>query len=53
MVKWKKQLMEERSEVFASGKGVAPDRESEIQGLRAKISQLTMENDFFSKVLGR
>ncbi len=46
IVKWKKQLLEQSSEVFASGKGLAPDRESEIQSLQAKIGQLTMENDF-------
>ncbi len=53
IVKWKKQLLEQSSEVFASAKGLAPDRESEIHALRAKIGQLTMENDFLSKVLGR
>ena len=65
IVKWKKLLIEQSSEVFASGKGLAPDRESEIQSLQAKIGQLTracpmsaasalgMENDFLSKVLGR
>ena len=30
IVKWKKQLIEQSNEVFASGKGLAPDRESEI-----------------------
>ena len=65
IVKWKKQLIEQSSEVFASGKGLAPDRESEIQSLQAKIGQLTracpmsvasalgMENDFLAKVLDR
>ena len=53
IVKWKKQLIEQSNEVFASGKGLSPDRESEIQGLQAKIGQLTMENDFLAKVLGR
>lgn len=53
IVKWKKQLIEQSSEVFASGKGLSPDRESELQSLQAKIGQLTMENDFLSKVLGR
>jgi len=53
IVKWKKQLLENSNEVFASAKGLAPDRESEIQGLQAKIGQLTMENDFLGKVLGR
>lgn len=53
IVKWKKQLTENASEVFVSGKGLAPDRESEIQGLQSKVGQLTMENDFLAKVLGR
>ena len=53
IVKWKKQLLENSAEVFASGKGLAPDRESEIQSLQAKIGQITMENDFLSKALGR
>ena len=53
IVKWKKQLLEQSAEVFASGKGLAPDRESEIQSLQAKIGELTMENDFLSKALGR
>jgi transposase len=30
IVKWKKQLIDQSSEVFASGKGLAPDRESEL-----------------------
>ena len=65
IVKWKKQLIDQSSEVFASAKGLAPDRESEIHSLQAKIGQLTracpvseasalgMENDFLAKVLGR
>jgi transposase-like protein len=53
IVKWKKQLIDQSSEVFASTKGLVPDRESEIHGLQAKIGQLTMENDFLAKVLGR
>jgi len=53
IVKWKKQLLDQSAEVFASGKGLAPDRESEITSLQAKIGELTMENDFLSKALGR
>lgn len=53
IVKLKKQLIDQSSEVFASSKGLVPDRESEIQSLQVKIGQLTMENDFLSKVLGR
>jgi len=36
ITKWKKQLTEQSGEVFVSGKGLAPDRESEIQSLQAK-----------------
>ena len=52
IVKWKKLLLENSGEVFASGKGLAPDRESEIKSLLAKIGEITMENDFLSKALG-
>ena len=53
IVKWKKQLLDNSAEVFAAGKGLAPDRESEIKSLQAKIGEITMENDFLSKALGR
>lgn len=53
IVKWKKQLTDQSSEVFASSKGLAPDRESEIKELQAKIGELTMEKDFLSKALGQ
>jgi len=53
IVKWKKLLLENSAEVFTSGKGLAPDRESEIKLLQAKIGEITMENDFLSKALGR
>ena len=52
IVKWKKLLLDNSAEVFASGKGLAPDRESEIKSLQAKIGEITMENDFLSKALG-
>ncbi len=52
IVKWKKLLLENSGEVFASGKGLAPDRESEIKSLHAKIGEITMEIDFLSKALG-
>ena len=53
IVKWKKQLLDNSAEVFASGKGLAPDRETEIKDPQAKIGEITMENDFLSKALGR
>lgn len=37
IVKWKKQLIDQSSEVFASGKGLAPDREFELQSLQVKM----------------
>ncbi|MDR4513163.1 transposase [Nitrosomonas sp.] len=45
IVKWKRQLIDQSSEVFASSKGLAPDRESEIQSLQAKIGQLTIQSE--------
>jgi transposase-like protein len=53
ITKWKKQLLEKSSEVFASGKGLAPNREEEIKELQAKIGEITMENDFLEKALDR
>jgi len=53
IVKWKKQLLEQSSEVFTAGNSLAPDRESELKDLQAKIGELTMVNDFLSKALGR
>ncbi|PCH60354.1 MAG: hypothetical protein COC05_04655 [Gammaproteobacteria bacterium] len=59
IVKWKKLLLESSAEipvpappVFASGKGLASARGSEIKLLHAKTGEVTMENDFLSKVLG-
>ncbi len=53
IVKWKKLLLDNSAEVFASGKGLAPDRESGVKDLQAKIGEITMENDFLAKALGR
>lgn len=48
---WKRQLLENADEVFEknsnANKGPGEDE------LHAKIGQLTMENDFLSKALGR
>ena len=50
---WKSELIENAASVF-SGKA-AKDKEGaeEVDKLHAKIGQLTMENDFLAKVLGR
>jgi transposase len=48
---WKKQLLNNADEVFEKNKKVkqGPGEDE----LHAKIGQLTMENDFLSKALGR
>jgi len=48
---WKKQLLENADDVFEKNKKVKQGA-GEDQ-LHAKIGQLTMENDFLSKALGR
>ena len=51
IMEWKKQLLEHAEEVFEKER--KPDSEPEIKELHAKIGQLSMENDFLSKALGR
>ena len=51
IVEWKKQLLERAEEVFEKER--KPDSEPEVKELHAKIGQLSMENDFLSKALGR
>lgn len=51
ITRWKKQLLENSAEVFASKAGFSTDREAEIKALQAKIGEITMENDFLSKAL--
>jgi transposase-like protein len=48
---WKKQLLKNADNVFEHGKKVKQGPSEEQ--LHAKIGQLTMENDFLSKALGR
>lgn len=51
ITQWKTQLLESAAEVFGSNAraGESPD----VQTLHAKIGQLTLENDFLEKALGR
>jgi len=57
IAQWKQELIENASLLFTKGsaKGGAdqPKQGEEIEKLQAKIGQLTMENDFLSKVLDR
>ena len=48
---WKKQLLENADDVFEKNKKVTQGADEDQ--LHAKIGQLTMENDFLSKALGR
>lgn len=49
---WKTQALESLAAVFDKGAGEA-DNEAQIQALQAKIGQLTMENDFLERALGK
>ena len=48
---WKRQLLKNADHAFSNGKHTK--QESSEEQLHAKIGQLTMENDFLSKALGR
>lgn len=50
---WKKRLIEGAEDVFGGNATEAQQTEREIERLHAKVGQLTMENDFLSKFLGR
>jgi hypothetical protein len=50
---WKTRLTEGAEDVFGGNALEARHTEREVEKLHAKIGQLAMENDFFSKVLGR
>lgn len=49
ITQWKRQLTENASDVFESGKQKEP--ELDIKTLHAKIGQLTLENDFLESAL--
>jgi transposase len=50
---WKQQLLDNASELFSKGKANSATADTTHKDLHAKISLLTMENDFLSKVLDR
>ncbi len=50
---WKKRLLDGAEDVFGAHAAQAHNDEAEVQKLHAKIGQLTMENDFLAKFLGR
>lgn len=50
---WKKQLLEQADTVFGSSQERKAADESQLKTLHAKIGELTLENDFLAKALGR
>ena len=50
---WKRKLAAGAQDVFGGHAVEAQHNEQEVQKLHAKVGQLTMENYFLSKVLGR
>ena len=50
---WKQQLMEQAVNVFGAGEETRKLNEADTVKLHAKIGQLTLENDFLAKALGR
>ncbi len=52
ITEWKKQLLEHTEEVFSKERK-SSDQRPNVKDLHAKIGQLSMENDFLSKALGR
>ena len=50
---WRKQLLEHAGEGFDNGSPALDDAERQIQDLRAKVGEPTMERDFLSDALGR
>lgn len=50
---WKKQLLSNAGTVFGSAEKQQTNHEDEVKELYAKVGQLTLENDFLSKALGR
>jgi transposase len=50
---WKQELLKNAAMLFGGKSGGDKDNDDEVDKLHAKIGQLTMENDFLAKVLGR
>lgn len=53
ITQWKQQLRQHAAELFQGSKQGQFADEGKVTELHAKIGQLTMENDFLYKVLGR
>lgn len=50
---WKSELIDNAASLFTSKSSKESQTSEEVDKLHAKIGELTMENDFLAKVLGR
>ena len=50
---WRRQLLENADTIFGSQQDKQKMDDAQLKDLHAKIGQLTLENDFLAKVLGR
>jgi len=53
ITQWKQQLLENVNQLFQKGQKRQVAEETVVTDLHAKIGQLTVENDFLAKALGR
>ena len=53
ITQWKQQLLENVNQLFQKGQKRQGTEETVFTDLHAKIGQLTVENDFLAKALGR
>lgn len=51
--KWRKQLLENGSDLFTSRRGIDKQDDSDLDRLHATIGRLKVENDFLEQVLGQ
>ena len=50
---WKNELLDKVASLFTASSEKKKNTSDEVDKLHSKIGQLTMENDFLAKVLGR
>ena len=53
ITQWKQELIEKAASLFGGKSSQGKQDSEEVDKLHAKVGQLTMENDFLAKVLGR
>ncbi|MHB1609975.1 MAG: transposase [Acidiferrobacter sp.] len=51
MTQWRRQLIDQAASIFGKPTGTTPT--SDREALLAKIGELTVQNDFFVRVLGK